>query len=173
MSDLKALDNLRKTLKSCVMKAGVEPNEFDTYWITASACDACIDEVEREISERFMLLPVDADGVPIRVGDVIAEKPFRPNIGEKPAEVVCMLLNSDGWAIGDCDPRGHWYGPLQREHVKPDPLEELLNEHLQEREKIVRKLESSMITLGEAESEEDACDKLFAERIRELMGGTE
>lgn len=129
------------------------------------------DEQQKYIDEHYQLLPLDADGVPIRVGDAIAEKPFRPNTGEKPAEVVCMLLNSGGWSIGDCDPCGHWYGPLQLEHVKPDPLEELLNEHLQEREKIVRKLESNMITLGEAESEEDACDKLFAERIRELMSG--
>lgn len=28
-------------------------------------------EIEREISERYMELPVDADGVPIRVGDVM------------------------------------------------------------------------------------------------------
>ena len=27
------------------------------------------DEIEREISERYMLLPVDADGVPIHIGD--------------------------------------------------------------------------------------------------------
>lgn len=28
-------------------------------------------EIEREIAERYMELPVDADGVPIRVGDLI------------------------------------------------------------------------------------------------------
>lgn len=29
------------------------------------------DEIEREISDRYMPLPLDADGVPIKVGDII------------------------------------------------------------------------------------------------------
>lgn len=29
------------------------------------------DEIEREIAERYMELPLDADGVPIHVGDVV------------------------------------------------------------------------------------------------------
>lgn len=29
------------------------------------------DEIEREVSERFMELPEDADGVPIRIGDLL------------------------------------------------------------------------------------------------------
>lgn len=128
MSEIKALEKLRKSLKDCTNKAGVEPNQFDTYWITANACDMLIDELEAEIADNYMRLPCDADGVPIRVGDTVAEKPFRPKSGEKPAEVVCMLLNSDGWAIGDCDPRGHWYGSLQLEHVKPRTLEDVLND---------------------------------------------
>lgn len=125
----------------------------DSYY----ECKTIADAIECEISERYMLLPVDADGVPIRVGDAIAEKPFRPNTGEKPAEVVCMLLNSDGWAIGDCDPRGHWYGPLQLEHVKPDPLKELLEEF------------TDALNSQAEDDGRDLCAE-YAERIRELMG---
>ena len=33
------------------------------------AFDAACNEIEREISERYMELPVDADGVPIHIGD--------------------------------------------------------------------------------------------------------
>lgn len=66
---LKSIEKLRNALKDCTSKAGVEPNEFDTYWITASACDMLIDGIEAEIAERYMLLPVDADGEPIHVGD--------------------------------------------------------------------------------------------------------
>lgn len=33
--------------------------------------DFRLDAIEREISERYMLLPVDADGVPIRVGEEV------------------------------------------------------------------------------------------------------
>jgi len=66
---LQSIEKLRESLKACTSEAGVEPNRFDTYWITASACDMLIDGIEAEIAERFMELPVDADGVPIRVGD--------------------------------------------------------------------------------------------------------
>ena len=111
-----------------------------------------------------MLLPVDANNEPIHVGDVVAEKPFRPNIGEKPAEVVCMLLNSDGWAIGDCDPRGHWYGPLQLEHVKPDPLKELLSELANE----VWEASCTCQTTW-SDSGLDGIEERYAERIRELL----
>ena len=69
MSEIKALEKLRKSLKDCTNKAGVEPNQFDTYWITANACDMLIDELEAEIADNYMRLPCDADGVPIRVGD--------------------------------------------------------------------------------------------------------
>lgn len=164
MSEIKALDSLRETLKSCVRKAGVEPDEFDTYWITASACDACIDEVEREISERYVLLPCDADGEPW----TLETERFIDDTGRKVKFSGLQVDREGRWKILNvcvC------HDPSLCRHVKPDPLKEILNEHLQEREKIVRKLESSMITLGEAENEEDACDKLFAERIRELMGG--
>ena len=33
--------------------------------------EAIADEIEREVAERYMELPLDADGVPIRVGDVM------------------------------------------------------------------------------------------------------
>lgn len=61
---MEAIEKLRKSLKDCTNKAGVEPNQFDTYWITAKACDVLIDEIEREIAECYIPLPVDADGVP-------------------------------------------------------------------------------------------------------------
>lgn len=66
---LKSIEKLRESLKDCTSEAGVEPNRFDTYWIAARACDMLIDEVESEIAERYMQLPVDADGVPIHIND--------------------------------------------------------------------------------------------------------
>lgn len=44
-----------------VLNTGAHPDEL--YEIA--------DEIEAEIAERYMLLPVDADGVPIRCGDKI------------------------------------------------------------------------------------------------------
>lgn len=61
---MESIEKLRESLKDCTSEAGVEPNRFDTYWITARACDMLIDEIEAEIAEKYMKLPVDADGVP-------------------------------------------------------------------------------------------------------------
>lgn len=69
MSELESIDKLRDWLdykcicydanKNAVELAnGHHPDEL--YEIA--------DEIEREIAKRYMELPVDADGVPIRVG---------------------------------------------------------------------------------------------------------
>ena len=68
---MESIEKLRESLKDCTSKAGIEPNQFDTYWITARACDMLIDEIEREIAVKYMELPLDADGVPIKLGDRI------------------------------------------------------------------------------------------------------
>ena len=159
-----------------------DKGEKFTAYINA---DELADEIEREIAEKHIELPVDADGVPIHVGDVL-EYDYGDDV--RGTRIVCALIYDgtrskefDG-GIWDFEFDDDYEGDSRNvhcmsdfyecnRHVKPDPLKELLNDHLQEREKIVRKLESSLITLGEAESEEDACDKLFAERIRELLGG--
>lgn len=47
--------------------------EYISRWapMTQTEMTKYADEIEREVSERYMPLPVDADGVPIRVGDLI------------------------------------------------------------------------------------------------------
>ena len=71
MSEIKALEELRESFDDCTTEAGIEPNTFDTVWITKSCAIAMLDEIQAEVDERFMELPLDADGVPIRVGDVL------------------------------------------------------------------------------------------------------
>lgn len=58
MSGIKQLEELREYGHDCCAR------------IDDAIHDYC-DEIEREISERYMALPVDADGVPIHVGDLI------------------------------------------------------------------------------------------------------
>ena len=154
---MKSIENLREY----VDKQRDEYNNHNVSFVWQLSTIA--DEIEAEIADNYMRLPVDADGVPIHVGDVMTLR------HGKTCEVVAVSETQfTGKKVGSENCVCH--ANLHR-HVKPDPLKELLNDHLQEREKIVRKLEGSLITLGEAESEEDACDKLFAERIRELLGG--
>lgn len=57
MSEIKTLEDMRNTVKTIAA-------DCDEGWILG-----CLDAIEGEIAERFVELPVDADGVPIRVGD--------------------------------------------------------------------------------------------------------
>ena len=158
MSEIKALDSLRETLKGCVRKAGIEPDEFDTYWITASACDACIDEVEREISERYVLLPCDADGEPW----TLETERFIDDTGRKVKFSGLQVDREGRWKILNvcvC------HDPSLCRHVKPDQLKELLTEMLD------RNSDGTGYRVFGGDFESFV--KSYAERIRELMGGTE
>ena len=70
MSEIKALEKMKAALESCRHTEEHDP-PFDTYWITVDACNAYIKALEAEITERYMELPVDADGVPFKPGDMI------------------------------------------------------------------------------------------------------
>ena len=82
-----------------------------------------IDAIEREIAEKYMLLPVDAYGVPIRVGDTlqlgdtrgeVIALTYRPNNGELPWEYQCDT--------------GGWYNTAFARHAKPRTVEDVLRE---------------------------------------------
>ena len=168
MSEIKSLEKLRSRilLKDIFVRGERMSDNNEAYERANGYANKLADEIEAEIAEKYMELPVDADGVPIHVGDVMCSD----GIHEKGHKVVVSAIFEDGFV--EYGSENGLIGPLHQEdwvHVKPDPLKELLNDYLKEREKIVRKIERSMITLGEGESEEDACDKLFAERIREMM----
>ena len=138
---------------------------------TGVHCDAVLelaDEIEAEIADNYMRLPCDANGVSIHVGDSVAEEPFRPNIGEKPAEVVCMLINSDGWSIGDCDPCGHWFHPATLEHVKPRTLEDVLEDYVIEYQTRHARSEFGAEHFDHVDVHEMI--KRCADEIRELLG---
>ena len=49
---------------------------IDNEWLDGwnRAVLATVEKIEKEVAERFMELPLDADGVPIRVGDRLTNK---------------------------------------------------------------------------------------------------
>lgn len=161
MSEIKALYNLHKLASD--FRSDVYKRDEADYLLEIA------DGIQAEVDSLFMALPLDAKGVPIRVGDTVAEKPFRPKAGEKPAEVVCMLLNSDGWAVGDCDPRGHWYNSLQLEHVKPRTLEDVLADVVTLCANTWKDDESPFAFYGVSDVMESGNIKEYADEIRELM----
>lgn len=77
-----------------------------------------LEELKREISDRYMELPLDADGVSIRVGD-------ETNQGT----VIGLMLSKIGWSVELFHMRMILLrDPSELHHVKPDPIKELLEE---------------------------------------------
>ena len=81
------------------------------------------DEIEREISERYTLLPVDADGVPIRVGDVVQ------GLGDG-GPVQHLELWDGSWVVVFEYSPGQFtrYSSDGVHHVKPRTVEDVLRD---------------------------------------------
>jgi len=115
-SKLESLDRLRDEIKHHLI--GCEQTWY-----------ALADEIEREIERDFMRLPVDADGVPIHVGDELCGY-GHPGGGVQVAMVSesCVIVREDL----NHNPAKHgllWVANETR-HVKPDKLKERVMEWL-------------------------------------------
>lgn len=119
MSNLKTIDALRRVIG--LGEAGYYQADKDCDY--DDAIDECVDAIEREVSERFMELPLDADDVPIHVGDCL-------QLGDTHGEVValtyCPANGKLPWEW-QCD-TGDWYNTAFAYHAKPRTLEDVLRE---------------------------------------------
>lgn len=113
--------------------------------------------------EDTIKLPLDADGVPIRPGDIVFVK--RPKGEPKAMRVKSLLLQSvaEGWAIGAKEhgnAEGFWLG-ADLTHTKPDTLEDI--------EKAINELieEATLDYLAEAEIKEKVAPLM--ERIKRMV----
>lgn len=142
MSEIKAVKRLRGLAKEVVdMRWGVE-------------FDRAIDALEAEVADRFMELPVDADGVPIHIGDTLEHVPggwaFTADMLEIDRWGVHVRMNGQSRIPCECC-----------RHVKPRTIEDVLrdccnewNEHL-------------------GDDWEHGVYAKYADELRELMGGAE
>ena len=91
---------------------------FDGAWLNSwhHAFDRELEALEREIAERYMELPLDADGVPCKPGDKLADKDGIP----------FFIKSVSSFRVYDED--GSWVDPSFCGHVKSDPVKELLEE---------------------------------------------
>lgn len=172
MTSLESIERLRESLSDCTIKAGVEPS--DTYWITARACDILIDEIESEIAEKYIELPVDADGVPIHVGDVL-EYDYGDDL--RGTRMVCALIY-DGTRTKEFD-GGIWDFEFDGDdggsrnvncmsdfyecnrHVKPRTVEDVLEEFLR----------TAADACAETNCKLEEQIARYANELRELLGG--
>ena len=105
---MESIKRLRDELQICET-CGARP--------TIAAMSAYADEIERELAERYVELPLDADGVPIHVGDVMA---YEDNT--KPTKVVALV--PPAVILTDEGPR---YADMCR-HYQPDTWERIIED---------------------------------------------
>lgn len=74
------------------------------------------DVIEREIAERYIELPLDANGVPIRLGDTVREVDDRV-----PTKVMSLTFYEDCVDVNTCG-----MNPNLLRHVKPRTIEDVL-----------------------------------------------
>lgn len=145
MSELKSLGKLRQIAEkledrmTIITESDCIPLSM-TLWQVAN-------EIEREIAERYMELPVDADGVPIHVGDVLE----RGYVVDYVAPNWCLATG-----------RGAMYADMCH-HVKPRTLEDVLNDFA---------VEAADVDERDKEEWEPLLAK-YEREIRELIGGAE
>ena len=84
------------------------------------------DEIMAE--HGWVRLPVDADGVPIRVGDVMESNGANSLFGQASFEVRAMRYDEGGWEV--YDRLGDRYMPSLLRHYKPPTVEDVLREML-------------------------------------------
>ncbi len=107
------------------------------------------DRIEAEIAERYMELPVDADGVVIRVGDwMLTTGGYRERVG---------AVSSGGWNDAPL-----WCA-ADTSHAKPRTIEDVLRE-------FSKRVLNSGHQWG-LDAEETTAK--YAAELRELMGGGE
>ena len=147
MSDITALKRLRIAARNTAKGRNLENHEECNLWLVIA------DEIQAEVDSRFIELPLDADGVPIRVGDTV-EWLIKNGEYEVAAvgELVALKINDSGCVA---------IAPNMLRHVKPRTLEEVLEDYADKHYKLVRNGNGGMVA--------DETRKAATE-IRELLG---
>lgn len=138
MGGIQAIDKLRKAADGdspfwCSMVRmftegdGMSASEDQSR----NAALALADEIESEIRNRYMLLPVDADGVPVHFGDRLKNE-ARGGVSSE-GNIVKMEycygpLGKDPKWIVDF---GGWVDPKTCTHAEPRSLEDVLQDMLE------------------------------------------
>lgn len=150
---MKSIEKLREYAQS-MRKQSVTPGHNPC----ADEVDDYLDEIEAEIAERYMELPLDAGGVPIRIGDK-------------------MLCLSDGWTFDADSIEIDKYGVYVRAngksriptsncaHHRPRTLEDVLIDL------VMKTTDINVRDLGD--DIPDALDALigeYADEIRKVVG---
>ncbi len=134
------------------------------FSVDSSTVLAIADEIEREIAERYLLLPVDANGVPIHPGDIL--DPPSDCDDYATCQVVKLTYDMfekewhfDGEAIGSFMGFCGYFDTAGWTHRKPRTVEDVLREF------------GDWYAHTKGGCDEDTVMSEYAAEIRELLGG--
>lgn len=126
-------------------------------------CQNLADEIEQEIAERYIELPVDADGEPIRIGDGLV---LQYKVREKPSEVESITFDGEDWYFTSSD---GFFNTAGFHHVKPRTLEDVLDDFQAETIQIFGKRAAGDIDSEMLRTEYADSIRAYADEIRGLM----
>ena len=95
-------------------------------WSIKNALTECeaVRILDAALSRHYVELPVDADGVPIRIGDIV-----KCTFADDNATVKYLSLQEDGWSIVVEYPGGRGHRtPESMRHVKQRTIEDVLTD---------------------------------------------
>lgn len=155
---MKSMDKLRETIE----------RDVGNLWSDLKGgLLVLVDRVEAEINESYMPLPLDADGIPIRVGDLIefGEKGERLEVTHfgwtKHGDPTIAYRRPNGTLDCSCIGDGC-------RHVKPRTVEDVLRECASRANDVYNNPRIDGDTRGD---ELDILFDEYATEIRELMDG--
>lgn len=164
MSEIKAIEKLRRSSHLDDDKWTLETGEVIHVFASRPNDPNAVnwgerwrkiaDEIEAEIAERYMLLPVDADGVPIHVGDKVEWLDGNGVYRVCGIGTLVVLRTHESYCFT--------IDPKCLRIVKPRTLEDVLEEYAHEYYKLVRDGLGSIAKLKMRKA---------ADEIRELLGG--
>ena len=156
-----AIEKLREKLRVC----GCDPDECLGCSVPREISEG-LDEIERELADKYQLLPLDADGETIRLGDRMeVTAPQYPSMPET-FEVTRIGFDVGGafvaYGMGS-------FKPTDLRHVKPDPLKELFRECVMNSMCVARVVSGTPV-LGVDEAAFGDWYYENADKARELIG---
>jgi len=138
------------------------------YPTTTEELWSILDAIEREVEERYIELPKDADGDVWRVGDLVVGEvnPSNP----KRIERMLWYGTDSGWQL-ETDSIIYPY-PERPRHYHALTVEDVLEEFASERIKLFLRMPMSVSDEGIEEyckDNDEACEKLIAEYAERLQ----
>ena len=138
-------------LRFHVATRSIDSHDKDVKVSGKTVLDA-LNAIDDELSEKYMLLPVDADGVPIHVGDTVIDFKTERSVVAIAENVIVM----DGYTDGDSIRIGYAFN---HHHVKPRMVVDVLLEFV------------DRYNFAKGGCDEEGVVEKYVAELYELLGG--